>query len=690
MSGKRITILLIIFMAVLIMIFSIITKEKNITIKPDELLVTYMNYIQEKNYEAMYSMVECNISKEEFVNRNANIYEGIEMQNMNISNVNSNEIEENKIIVTYKTAFNTMAGDIEFDNKAEFVKRNNGYFIVWNDNIIFPNLSAGDKVRIQIHEADRGNILDRNDRIMAGKGIASSVGVVPGKLEDKDTALEQIAVLLEMDIESVKKKMDAGWVKEDSFVPLKTLKKVKETELMELSPDIDILEEKERQDKLLSISGVKISDIEIREYPLKEAASHLVGYVQNVTAEDLEEHEGEGYNANSVIGRSGMEGLYEKELKGQNGCEIYIEDSEGNKKEVLKNKVKLNGKDIKLTIDAGIQSSLYEQFKDDKSCTIAMNPYTGEVLALISTPSFDNNDFIMGMSDEKWAELNESEDKPMYNRFRQVWAPGSTFKPVVGAIGLKTGAVNPDEDYGNEGLSWQKDLSWGDYYVTTLHAYEPVILENAIMYSDNIYFAKAALKIGAEAFSASLDSLGFNKEVPFEIKLKESSYSNSENIESEIQLADSGYGQGQILVNPLHLALIYTAFVNQGNIIKPYITYSQDAKKEIWIADAFLEEDAYVILECMKKVINSPRGTGYKAHRDDVELAGKTGTAEIKSSKDDNTGTELGWFCVCTTDPEMQNPILIASMAEDVKGIGGSGYVVNKVSNVLNMHLSGN
>lgn len=377
MSGKRITILLIIFMAVLIMIFSIITKEKNITIKPDELLVTYMNYIQEKNYEAMYSMVECNISKEDFVNRNANIYEGIEMQNMNISNVNTNEMEENKIIVTYKTAFNTMAGDIEFDNKAEFVKRKNGYFIVWNDNIIFPNLSAGDKVRIQIHEADRGNILDRNDRIMAGKGIASSVGVVPGKLEDKDTALEQIAVLLEMDVESVKKKMDAGWVKEDSFVPLKTLKKVKETELMEISPDKDILEEKERQDKLLSISGVMISDIEIREYPLKEAASHLVGYVQNVTAEDLEEHEGEGYNANSVIGRSGMEGLYEKELKGQNGCEIYIEDSEGNKKEVLKNKVKLNGKDIKLTIDAGIQSSLYEQFKDDKSCTIAMNPYTG-------------------------------------------------------------------------------------------------------------------------------------------------------------------------------------------------------------------------------------------------------------------------------------------------------------------------
>lgn len=120
---------------------------------------------------------------------------------------------------------------------------------------------------------------------------------------------------------------------------------------------------------------------------------------------------------------------------------------------------------------------LYEQFKDDKSCSVAMNQYTGEVLALVSTPSYDNNDFIRGMSSEKWNALNEDENKPMYNRFRQVWCPGSTFKPIIAAIGLTTGAIDPNEDYGNEGLSWQKDSSWGSYHVTTLHAYEPVILK---------------------------------------------------------------------------------------------------------------------------------------------------------------------------------------------------------------------
>ena len=170
-----------------------------------------------------------------------------------------------------------------------------------------------------------------------------------------------------------------------------------ELKLMSIEPDQETLAEKDRQEKLLEIPGVKISDIGIREYPLGEAAAHLVGYVQNVTAEDLEEHDGEGYTSNSVIGKSGMEGLFEKELKGQNGCSITIVDSNGNKKKIIVSTIVENGKDIKLTIDSNLQKELYEQFKDDKSCSVAMNQYTGEVLALVSTPSYDNNDFIRGM-----------------------------------------------------------------------------------------------------------------------------------------------------------------------------------------------------------------------------------------------------------------------------------------------------
>ena len=466
------------------------TKE-NAWRTPEELLVEYMYHIPKKEYEEMYAMLHVeasgSISQEDFIKRNSAIYEGIEVQNMAVRII---AYDEEQMTVTYQTSFDTVAGTISFENEALFLKDEEGYKLVWDDSMIFRNLTSTDKVRVSTTQAERGEILDRNGRVLAGKGTASSVGIVPGKLENREEAIAQIAELLEITPEAIEKKLSAKWVKDDSFVPIKTIPRVEEIELMSISPDEEVLKENERHEKLLEIPGVMISDVEVREYPLGEAAAHLVGYVQSVTAEDLEEHAGEGYTANSVIGRSGMEGLFESELKGQNGCRIYIVNSEGKEKEELACILVQHGQDIQLTIDTDLQVSLYEQFKEDKSCSVAMNPYTGEVLALVSTPAYDNNDFIMGLSSEQWTALNEDENKPMYNRFRQVWCPGSTFKPITAAVGLESGAIDPMEDYGNVGLSWQKDASWGSYYVTTLHAYEPVILENALIYSDNIYFAR--------------------------------------------------------------------------------------------------------------------------------------------------------------------------------------------------------
>lgn len=662
-----------------------LTKDKDWE-KPQDLLLTYMNHIPEGEYEEMYAMLDVessgNITQEDFITRNSAIYEGIDIQNMNVE---VTEYDEEQLAVKYQTSFDTSAGNVSFENEAVFVKGEDRYQLTWSDALIFPDLEATDKVRVSTTQAERGQIQDRNGRVLAGKGTASSVGIVPGKLEDREKSIEKIAELLEVTAESIENKLDAQWVKDDSFVPIKTVPKVEEQDLN--NPDEETLKEQDRQEKLLAIPGIMISSVEVREYPLGDAAAHLIGYVQSVTAEDLEEHAGEGYTSNSVIGRSGIEGLFEKELKGQNGCRIYIADEEGNEKKVLATTAVQNGENIKLTIDSEVQSDLYEQFQEDESCSVAMNPYTGEVLALVSTPSYDNNAFILGMSNEQWTSLNEDEKQPLYNRFRQVWCPGSTFKPITAAIGVESGAVDPTKDYGDEGLSWQKDSSWGSYYVTTLHSYKPVTLENALIYSDNIYFAKAALNIGAENMENFLQKLGFNEELPFEISMSASQYSNTEHIDEEVQLADSGYGQGQILMNPLHLASIYTAFCNEGNVIKPYLVYQEEAKAETWISGVFSSETANTVLDGMVKVVNDPNGTGYGnsrlARREDIVLAGKTGTAELKESKEDEAGKELGWFAVLTAEKTAKKPILIVSMVEDVKARGGSGYVVGKDSQVL-------
>jgi len=656
---------------------------------PEEVLISYMNCISEQKYNEMYEMIDVqnsgNISQEDFVQRNSAIYEGIEVRNMKIQ---ITEYKEAERTVYYESSFDTIAGSVSFDNEAVFTSDKDGYKLVWHDSLIFPELSADDKVRISTTQAERGQILDRNEKVLAGKGTVSSVGIIPGKLEDRDQSIQEIANLLEITKENIEDKLSANWVKDDSFVPIKTVPKVDELNLTSLAPDTEMLQENERQQKLLDISGVMISDEEVRSYPLGEAAAHLIGYVQNVTAEDLEKHPGEGYSSNSVIGRSGAESLYETELKGKDGYKIYIVDSEGNEIATITETLKEDGKDIRLTIDSDLQKELYEQFKTDRGCSVAMNPYTGEVLALVSTPSYDNNDFILGMSDETWTALNEDENQPLYNRFRQVWCPGSTFKPVIAAIGLKTGTLDPNEDFGNEGLSWQKDSSWGSYEVTTLHEYEPVIMKNALIYSDNIYFAKAALKIGADNLMNSLNEIGFNQKTPFEITMEESQYSNTERIETEIQLADSGYGQGQILVNPLHLASIYTSFLNDGNILQPYLQYSENPAGKIWVNEAFSSETVSQVMDGLTGVVNDPNGTGYTAHRDDILLAGKTGTAELKESKEDTSGTEIGWFTVFTADKNAESPILLVSMVENVKGIGGSGYVVSKDKAVLDQYFA--
>ena len=677
-------VLSIIFIAgVVLFTIKRITK-KEVVKSPEQVLKSYMNCICQKNYSEMYEMItnesKETIEKEDFVKRNSAIYEGIEAKNINIKII---DYEEESLTVKYNTAFDTVAGKVDFKNEVAFLEQDDQYKMVWSNSVIYPGLTENDKVRVSVIQAQRGQILDRNGRMLAGKGVASSVGIIPGKLENRKKSIVRIAKLLGIKPEDIEKELTAKWVKEDSFVPIKKIAKVKELDLLALDPDETIVEEQKRQEKLLKISGVMISDVEVREYPLKDEAAHLVGYVQNVTAEDLEKHAGEGYTNASVIGKTGLEGVYEKELKGENGCKIYIADSEGKEKEQLAYKIVKDGKDIKLTIDADLQAQLYKNFKSDKSCSIAMNPFTGEVLAMVSTPSYDTNVFIMGMSKKQWDRLNKDKKQPLYNRFRQVWCPGSTFKPVIAAIGLQSEAFTGTDNFGNEGHSWQKNKTWGTYHVTTLHTYSPVILKNALIYSDNIYFAKAALKIGTKEMERSLSMLGFHSSIPFEIKMTESKFSNNKHIQSEVGLADTGYGQGQVLVNPLHLACIYTSFCNDGNVLKPYLLYKENAKAEQWISEAFSKSVSGEVLEGIKSVVNDSHGTGYAIHRKDMILAGKTGTAEIKESQSDTTGTELGWFAVMTPDKKNKKPILIVSMVEDVKGIGGSGYVVKKDKAVL-------
>ena len=412
-----------------------------------------------------------------------------------------------------------------------------------------------------------------------------------------------------------------------------------------------------------------------REYPYKDITAHITGYVQGITAEELESKAETGYNAHSIIGKTGLEQVYEERLKGKDGLKIYIEDNNGNIVKTIAETKGNDGEDIKLTIDINLQTKLYEKIKNDKGFFVVMNPQTGEILALVSTPSYDPNKFVTGMTNDEWNSISTNEAKPLFTRFISTWCPGSTFKPITGAIGLTTGNLSEDDEFNYSGLAWQKDSSWGDHKITTLTAYSgKKNLKNALIHSDNIYFAQAALKIGEKTFTEGLDKIKFNEDIDFELDTNKSTYSNSERIEREATLADSGYGQGQLLVNPIHMASIYSAFVNEGNMVKPYIEYKENREKEYLVKNAFSKEAANIIREDLIQVVESPTGTAHDLKVNGVKLAGKTGTAELKASKEEK-GKTLGWFNCFTVDEELDKSMLIVSMVEDGGSNGGSRYL---------------
>lgn len=412
-----------------------------------------------------------------------------------------------------------------------------------------------------------------------------------------------------------------------------------------------------------------------REYPYKDITAHITGYVQGITAEELESKAEKGYNPHSIIGKTGLEQVYEERLKGKDGLKIYIEDNNGNIVKTIAETKGNDGEDIKLTIDINLQTKLYEKIKNDKGFFVVMNPQTGEILALVSTPSYDPNKFVTGMTNNEWNSISTNEAKPLFTRFISTWCPGSTFKPITGAIGLTTGNLSEDDEFNYSGLAWQKDSSWGDHKITTLTAYSgKKNLKNALIHSDNIYFAQAALKIGEKTFTEGLDKIKFNEDIDFELDTNKSTYSNSERIEREATLADSGYGQGQLLVNPIHMASIYSAFVNEGNMVKPYIECKENREKEYLVKNAFSKEAANIIREDLIQVVESPTGTAHDLKVNGVKLAGKTGTAELKASKEEK-GKTLGWFNCFTVDEELDKSMLIVSMVEDGGSNGGSRYL---------------
>lgn len=566
------------------------------------------------------------------------IFTGIGAESFKASGieVTPNDKDSDQFNFQYNGSLTTSLGELtELSYSGTITVADNEAKIDWSPQLIFPGMEGQDKVSISVDNATRGEILDRNNEPLAENGTLYQLGVVPGQLgtgDEKNANIKAIAERFDLTEESINQALGQSWVQDELFVPLKIIEPTDEMP-----------------------TGTSLKETIGRTYPLGEAAAQLIGYLGNVTAEDIEKDE--TLASNGQIGRSGLEAAFDKELRGENGGKIAITDEDGAEKAVLLEKERADGKDIQLTIDAQAQKTAFDSLQNQAGATVVTEPKTGDLLVLASSPSYDPNKMTQGISQEDYDAYEQNEDLPFISRFATAYAPGSTFKAITGAIGLENGTIDPTQSIAIDGLKWQKDSSWGDYFVTRVTYVASVNLKDALVYSDNIYMAQQTLSMGEDAFRDGLSKLIFGETLDLPIAMNPAQISNEDSFNSDILLADTGYGQGELLLNPIQQAAIYSVFANQGKLVYPRLVKEAEQKDK----EVFKAETIDQINQDLTAVVSDPNGTAHSLAALNIPLAAKTGTAEIKEKQDEKGQENSFLFAFDSQD----QGFLMVSMLED-------------------------
>jgi penicillin-binding protein len=665
----------------LIFILSACSEEEQVN--PNDRFDEFISLWSEEKFDEMYDMfsseTKSNFTTEDSIERMEKIYSDLGIDELEISftelsdeEVQSLEDQETpQVTLPFSVEMNSIAGPITYDYEGTLVQEivdeeeeEADWFIEWDTGFIHPELKDGGQVSIETVTPERGEILDRNQMPLAMNDTVYQMGVVPENLENEEEAKEQIADILNISVESIDEALNESWVEDHLFVPLATILPTDES----------------TYEQLMAIPGIQRWERTGRIYPGGEATGHLLGYIGDITAEFLEETDSDEYGPNDQVGRRGLEKLYEERLKGKRGVVISIQ-KEDDEEIVIAEKPVEHGENIQLTIDINTQEIIYDSYEEESGTTAAIDPVTGETLALVSAPSFNPNDILYGKGNV-WGDLEENELQPLLNRYVATFAPGSVLKPITAAAGMNAGTLDPEEGFEIEGKQWSNGEGWGDYEVTRVSESDgPVDLMDAMIRSDNIYFAMQAVEMGGDTFVEEFKRFGFGEELPYEYPIVPSSISNSGELNDEVLLANSSYGQGELEMSAIHLAATYTPFLNDGNLIKPTLLLDEETG-EIWQEALISSEDAEIIGETLRGVITD--GTARHVEEEaNIPLAGKTGTVELKLDQDTD-GSINSWFVAYPYEPKDETENFLMAMLVEDTGDKESGYAVNKFVDVIN------
>lgn len=490
--------------------------------------------------------------------------------------------------------------------------------------------------------APRGTITDREGRVVAATVTGYAVWLLPVEPGRARRTLEEAAPLLGL----TGPRIDALLERRDA----------RPREPVPILPDAPFHVVSWLRERSEAFPDLLVREYPRRWYPDGPAVAHLVGYLGEISAAELDrpEFEKRGYRPGQFVGRSGIEGQYEFRLAGRDGSTLYDVDALGrllNPRVPAEVRPPRPGEDLQLTIDVELQKYIAEIFPDTmRGAVVAMRPSTGEVLALFSHPGFDPNDFVGGVSSDLWRALTQSPDKPMLNRaISALYPPASTFKPITAAIGLNLGVVAPGDrmPVPCAGGLYYGGRYFGDWYDPPGFGF--VDLPGALTHSCNVYFYQLGLRIGLSELARAGSAWGFGRrtgvdlpgekagEFPADPGWYEARFGWAPTPAEVLSLA---IGQGPNAQTVLKMAQFYSALAGDGTAPQPYLVVRPGAGEGPGELRLSLSAEAKgAIWEGMAGVTDwELGGTARLSALERWQLYGKTGTAQNPH------GPDHGWF----------------------------------------------
>ena len=517
-----------------------------------------------------------------------------------------------------------------------------------NENKKYLTLSDKNRIREWKLAPVRGEFHDYFGNVIAGNFETYQLHIIPEQVDDFRYVIYRIKDLLELSDKEFKK-------------VLKKKNEIKPWETLIVSDNLSWQKFSKINNHLYDLNGVKPVISISRNYPFKENFTHLIGYVSQANQTDIETTEviKKNFVPGLKVGKIGLEKSFEKKLIGTNDIERYEVNAYGRRISQLEFQKGEKGKNLRLTIDTEVQKLANELLKDQAGSICVMDIYTGDIIAMHSSPSFDPNLFVFGISQDDWQLIRNDPMKPLVNKTLQGnYSPGSTIKPIVALSALENGIINTNFTVQCRGHKHPMELYGQTYHCWKKEGHGFMNLRNAMKQSCDIYFYEIARKLGVDKLSETAKKFGLGKEVFGDLFSIEKSglIPNTQWKKNALgqgwllgETIITGIGQGYIQTTPIQLCLMTAQIGNGGHKIYPKIVVNDE--KKVQPADKYMplyenSKNIRIVKDAMFASTNEVRGTSYKSRIDNIkyQFAGKTGTSQVKKITERDRELDLKTF----------------------------------------------